>query len=182
VLRGWTAADRAPFGALNADPEVMRHFPTPLTREQSDAFADLVAERFAADGFGLWALEVVGGARFVGSTGIWRLREPHPYAGAVEAGWRLARSAWGRGYATEAARAAVAYGFDEVGLDEIVSTTSVSNVTSQAVMERLGMTRDPGDDYDHPSVPAGSPLRRHLLYRLTARQWRQPGKGGVLLV
>ncbi len=166
VLRRWSEADREPFAALNADPEVMRYFPSTQTRRQSDAFADRIEAGFAADGFGLWALEVRGGAPFVGFTGIRRLPEPDPHAGNVEVGWRLAREAWGHGYAVEAARASVAYGFDQAGLDEIVSMTAVSNGPSRTVMERLGMLHDPGEDFDHPAVPQDSPLCRHVLYRL----------------
>ena len=152
---------------MNADPEVMRYFVAPLTRSESDAFADRNEAGLAADGFGLWALEVRGGPAFVGFTGIWRLPATNPHAGKVEVGWRLARTAWGNGYATEAAAVAVAYGFEVVGLDEVVSMTAAVNASSRAVMERLGMTRDTADDFNHPAVPVGHPLRRHVLYRLT---------------
>jgi len=166
LLRRWTAADREPFAGMNADAEVMRYFPATLSRTQSDAFADRIQAAFDADGFGLWALEVRGGEPFVGFTGIWRLPESNPHAGKVEVGWRLARAAWGNGYTVEAARTAVAYGFDQAGLDEIVSMTAVANAPSRAVMERLGMLHDPAEDFDHPEVPQDSPLCRHVLYRL----------------
>lgn len=166
LLRRWTEADRDPFAALCADPEVMCYFVAPQTRAECDAFVDRIEAGFAADGFGLWALQVRDGAPFVGFTGIWRLPAGNPHAGKVEVGWRLARAAWGRGYATEAARAAVVYGFHLAGLDEVVSMTAVTNARSRAVMERLGMTRDPADDFDHPAVPEGHRLRQHVLYRL----------------
>lgn len=166
VLRGWTPADRAPFAELNADPEVMRHFPAPLIREQSDAFVDRIEVGFAEHGWGLWAVQVAG--RFAGFTGLSVAKIAAPFTPAVEVGWRLARWAWGHGYATEAAGAALRYGFTEAGAAEIVSFTAQTNERSQAVMRRLGMTRDPGEDFDHPALPAGHPLRRHVLYRLSA--------------
>ena len=168
VLRRWVEADRAPFAAMNVDPEVWRYFPSPLTRAQSDALVDKIAEQFHRTGYGLWALEVKGGPAFIGFTGLAPLHPLVPHHG-IEVGWRLITSAWGKGYATEAARAAVAYGFDIAGLDEIVSVTATVNAPSRAVMERLGMTHDPADDFDHPVLAAGSPLRRHVLYRLGAR-------------
>ena len=165
VLRRWTDADREPFAALNADPEVMRFFPESLTREQSDQMVDRIEELFDRHGFGLWAVEVQGGDPFIGFTGLAPLNAQVPHDG-IEVGWRLARAAWGHGYATEAARASVAYGFEHGGLDEIVSVTAVINTPSRAVMERLGMSHDPADDFAHPVLPAGSPLRPHVLYRL----------------
>ncbi len=164
VLRRWTNADRAPFAALNADPEVMRWFPAAMTRRESDGFVDRIEAGFDERGYGLWAVEVKGGEPFVGFTGLQPLNALVPYVG-IEVGWRLARPAWGHGYATEAARASVAYGFEVAGLAEIVSITSVGNTRSRAVMERLGMRHDPAEDFDHAAVPAG-PLRRHVLYRL----------------
>jgi ribosomal-protein-alanine N-acetyltransferase len=165
VLRRWSRADREPFAALNADPAVMRYFPSLMTTEQSDAFADRIEAAFEQHGFGLWALEVKDGPPFIGFTGLQPLSPLVPYTG-IEVGWRLARSAWGQGYATEAARASVAYGFDVAGLEEIVSITAVINAPSRAVMERLGMTRDPREDFDHPAIDEASPIRRHVLYRL----------------
>ena len=172
VLRRWTLADREPFAALNADPDVMRYFPSLMTGAQSDAFADRIEATFERHGFGLWAVEVKGGPPFIGFTGLQPLSPLVPYTG-IEVGWRLARPAWGRGYATEAARAALAYGFDVAGLDEVVSITTVRNAPSRAVMERLGMTHDPGEDFDHPGIDEGSPIRRHVLYRLSRLTWRQ---------
>lgn len=168
VMRRWTDADLEPFAALNADPEVMRYFPARLTREDSDAFVDRIEARFDEDGYGLWALERAGG-EFLGYTGLAPARADLPCAGAIEIGWRLVRAAWGHGYATEAAREAVRFGFEQAGLAEVVSFTAVVNVRSRRVMERLGMTRDPAEDFDHPALPAGSPLRPHVLYRLRHR-------------
>lgn len=166
LLRAWREADREPFAALNADPEVMRHFPSTLTREQSDALADRIVAEFDERGHGLWAVEVPGTAPFIGFVGLHAQTFPAHFTPAVEVGWRLAREHWGHGYATEAARASVDFGFRSLGLDEIVSLTSPANVRSRAVMERLGMTREPADDFDHPNIPEGHPMRRQVLYRL----------------
>ncbi|MGN6798631.1 MAG: GNAT family N-acetyltransferase [Gaiellaceae bacterium] len=159
VLRQWREADKEPFAALNADPVVMEHFPSTMTREASDAFADSVTGRIAERGWGLWAVEADG--EFIGFVG---LNEPDFMPG-VEIGWRLARDAWGHGYATEAALAVLEYARDELGLDEVISFTSTTNLRSQRVMERIGMTRDPHGDFDHPRV-ADPRIRRHVLYRL----------------
>ncbi|QCB95004.1 GNAT family N-acetyltransferase [Cellulomonas shaoxiangyii] len=163
VLRQWTEADLEPFARMNADPEVMEYFPATLTREASDAMVARVRAHLDEHDWGLWALEADG--RFAGFTGLAR---PGWAPSLVEVGWRLPRWAWGRGYATEAAREALAVGFGELGLTEVVSVTTVSNERSQAVMRRLGMTRDPAADFDHPTIPEGHPLRRHVLYRITA--------------
>jgi RimJ/RimL family protein N-acetyltransferase len=144
----------------------MEHFPSALDREESDALVDRIEGQFDALGYGLWAIEVPGVAEFIGYTGLALHTFEARFTPAVEIGWRLARDHWGRGYATEAARAAAADGFDRVGLDEIVSFTSTLNRRSIRVMERIGMTHDPADDFDHPRFPAGHHLRRHVLYRL----------------
>jgi RimJ/RimL family protein N-acetyltransferase len=159
VLRQWRDDDRAPFAALNADPVVMEHFPSTMTREQSDAFVDFNIRTIRERGWGLWAVDADG--MFIGFVG---LNEPRFMPG-VEVGWRLARAAWGHGYATEAARAAVAFARDDLRLDEVVSFTATTNLRSQRVMQRLGMTHDPADDFDHPRVEDAR-LRRHVLYRL----------------
>jgi ribosomal-protein-alanine N-acetyltransferase len=172
LLRPWTAADREPFAALNADPQVMEHFPAPRTRAESDAMIDRVEARFAESGFGWWALEVARTGEFIGFTGLSVPRFDAHFTPAVEIGWRLARPAWGHGYATEAALRALGYAFDEAHLGEVVSFTSVPNVRSQAVMKRIGMTSDPSDDFEHPLVPEGHRLRHHVLYRLTATAWK----------
>ncbi|MEV0993599.1 GNAT family N-acetyltransferase [Nonomuraea sp. NPDC050202] len=166
VMRRWREEDRAPFAAMNADPEVMEHFPARLTRAESDGLVDRIEAQFDRLGYSLWALEVRESGEFIGFTGLALQTFEAPFLPAVEIGWRLARPAWGHGYAIEAARRAARYAFEEAGLDGIISMTAVPNVRSQAVMRRLGMTRDPAEDFDHPRVPEGSPLRRHVLYRL----------------
>jgi ribosomal-protein-alanine N-acetyltransferase len=158
VLRTWRPEDREPFAALNADPVVMEHFPAPLTREQSDAFVDRIEAHFTEHGYGLWVVEHDG--TFLGFTGLaWA--QGMPMSPCLEVGWRLARHGWGHGYATEAARAALEVGLEQV--DSVVSFTAVLNERSWRVMERLGMRRE--SEFDHPRVPEGSPLRRHYLYR-----------------
>jgi RimJ/RimL family protein N-acetyltransferase len=166
ILRRWRDADREPFARLSADPEVMRHFARPLDRAASDAFVDRIEAAFAARGFGLWAVERRVDCAFLGFTGLVVQKFEAPFTPCVEAGWRFARDAWGQGYATEAAREALRYGFDVLGLAEIVSFTSPRNGASIRVMERLGMHRDPADDFDYPGLPVGHPLRPHVLYRL----------------
>lgn len=169
-LRRWKPEDRNPFFRLTSDPEVMRYFPTLLTRPESDAMVrrleDLIEER----GWGFWALETKADGAFIGFTGLHVPDPPgqavpgFPFSPCVEIGWRLAREAWGRGYATEAAREALRFGFGELGCDGIVSFTPVGNRRSRKVMERLGMRYD--GEFDHPRIPEDSPLRRHALYRL----------------
>jgi len=171
VLRGWTDDDLEPFAALNDDPEVMEHFPRRLTREQSDATAERIRGFIDEHGWGLWAVEVRDSGEFVGFTGLQVPRFDAAFTPCVEIGWRLARSAWGHGYATEAARASFAHAFGPLDLDEVVAMVVPANVRSQGVMRKLGMRRDEGADFDHPLVPEGSHVRRHRLYRLTRREW-----------
>jgi RimJ/RimL family protein N-acetyltransferase len=171
TLRQWRDDDLGPFAALNADPDVMQFFPAPLTREESDAFASRSRAELEHRGWGRWAVELTETSTFIGFVGMAEPRFEAHFTPAVEVGWRLARDAWGHGYATEGARAAIAHGFDELGLDEIVSFTTPLNKRSISVMERLGMSHDPADDFDHPSLPDG-PLRRHVLYRLRQRPER----------
>lgn len=171
VLRRWTTADREPFAALNADPVVMEHFPATLSTLQSDALADRIEHDFDRFGYGLWAVEVPGLTPFAGYVGLADATFDAPFTPAIEIGWRLARAAWGRGIATEAARAVLQLAFTDLRLGEVVSMTATTNLRSQAVMVRLGMHRDPGDDFEHPRVPEDSPLRRHVLYRLRAEEW-----------
>lgn len=164
LLREWREGDRDDWAAMNADPEVMEFFPSTLDRAESDAAFDRFSTALEAQGWGLWAVEHEG--RFLGFTGLSPVSFEAPFTPATEVGWRLRRDVWGHGFATEAARAAVRFAFDELGLPEIVSFTSVGNARSRAVMERLGMTHDPSDDFDNPNVAVGSALRRHVLYRL----------------
>ncbi len=156
---------------MNVDPVVMEHFPSPLERAASDAMIDRMRGHWEVEGFGLWAIEVLGDGTFAGFVGLARQSFEAAFTPAVEVGWRLTRAAWGHGYATEAAREALRFGFDTVGLEEIVSFTVPANTRSVAVMQRLGMTRDAGDDFDHPRLPVGHPLRRHVLYRLPRAAW-----------
>jgi ribosomal-protein-alanine N-acetyltransferase len=173
VLRRWRDADRGPFAALNADPLVMAHFPSPLSREESDAFVDRIDSGLEQRGWGLWAVEVPGTAAFVGFVGLNPATFGAPFTPAVEVGWRLAHEHWGRGYATEGAQAALDFGFETLALDEIVSFTTHGNTRSRDVMDRLGMHHDPVDDFDNPNVAAGDPLRRHVLYRLDRVGWQR---------
>lgn len=166
LLRRWRPQDRAPFAAMNADPAVMEHFPAPLTRAESDALVDRLEAGFDVGPYGLWALERRADGAFLGFTGLLDVSFDAPFTPAVEVGWRLPAFAWGHGYASEAARASLAYGFDVLGLPEIVSFTAKRNTRSIAVMERIGMTRDPTGDFDHPRIAAGHPLRPHVLYRV----------------
>ena len=172
LLRPWRSADRPAFARMNADPDVMEFFVAPLTREESDAFVDRLEAGFAAHGFGVWAVEELSTGAFIGFAGLLHQTFEAAFTPAFEIGYRLAKHAWNQGYATEAAREAVRFGFERAGLDEIVSMTAVGNVRSRAVMDKLGMTHDLCDDFDHPRVPGGHPLKRHVLYRLTRRNWQ----------
>lgn len=166
VLRPFDDADRAPFFALNTHPLVVESLGSSPTRAESDAIVDHIGEEMAREGWGIWAVEVAGATPFVGMVGLHRVRAELPFAPAVEVEWRLHPDHWGHGYATEAAAASLQFGFDEAGLDEIVAFTTTLNARSQAVMERIGMERDRAGDFDHPRLPVGSPLRRHVLYRV----------------
>jgi RimJ/RimL family protein N-acetyltransferase len=168
-LRRWCAADAAPFAAMNTDPRVMEYFPARLTHEESDLLIARIEERFERSGFGLWAVEVVESSQFAGFIG---LSVPHfeaHFTPCIEIGWRLAAEFWGRGLATEGARAVLAFGFESLGVDQIVSFTTAANVRSRRVMEKLGMSHDPADDFDHPMLP-GHPLQRHVLYRIGSQR------------
>ena len=169
VLRRWTSEDRAPFAALNSDPEVMRYFPATLDREESDAFVDRIAAHFELNGHGLWAVEVDG--TFAGYTGLNRTAFDTPMGPHIEIGWRFARWAWGNGYSTEAARAVLEDAFVRVGETEIFSFTTVTNRPSENVMIRIGMKRRPEYDFDHPRTPDWWG-RRHLVYSIGASDWR----------
>jgi RimJ/RimL family protein N-acetyltransferase len=170
-MRRWREADRAPFAALNGDPETLVFFPSTLTRAESDALVDRIEARFDAHGYGLWALEVRETGQFIGFTGLApMLQDDVPGAGGTEIGWRLARDAWHRGYATEAALAARDVAFAGAGLTELWSMTAVLNTPSQAVMRRLGMTE--AARFEHPRIADGSPLRPHVVYYLAS-----PGAG-----
>jgi RimJ/RimL family protein N-acetyltransferase len=166
VLRRWQADDEEPFAQMNADSEVMEFFPAVLTRAESDALAGRIEAHFAEHGFGLWAAELRGEGAFVGYVGLAVPRFQAHFTPCVEMGWRLRREHWGKGLATEGARAVMRYGFAELGLTELVSFTVPANVRSRRVMEKLGMTHDAREDFEHPELAEGHPLRRHVLYRL----------------
>jgi RimJ/RimL family protein N-acetyltransferase len=167
VLRRWRDSDVEPWAAMNADPEVREHLGDLLTREQSAASVAGFQADFDRRGYGWWAVEVQATGEFIGFAGLDQVDDHMPFAG-VEIGWRLARPAWGYGYATEAALAVLSYGFDSLELPEILAVTTALNHRSQAVMRRIGMTRDPADDFDDPSAPEG-PLRPSVLYRIDRR-------------
>ena len=169
-LRQWRTPDWDAFAALNADPAVMEYFPHPLERQASNAVANRIYAQLAQRGWGLWAVEVRDVAPFIGFVGLHVPEYPIPCACNVEIGWRLDSRYWGKGYATEAARAALAIGFEELQLPEIVSFAARANQRSHRVMERLGM-RCAGELFEHPLLPEGHPLRTHVLYRLTREQW-----------
>jgi RimJ/RimL family protein N-acetyltransferase len=171
LLRPWTPEDREPFALLNADARVMEHFPKCLDRAESDAVAARIDSRMRELGFGFWAIEVPGVSRFIGFVGLSVPRFTSHFTPCVEIGWRLAYDHWGHGYATEAARAAVEFAFRDPGLKELVAFTVPANQRSRNVMERLGMTRSDADDFDHPDLPEGHPIRRHVLYRLRRAAW-----------
>ncbi len=168
LLRRWRAEDRRPFAALNADPLVTEFLPGPLTQAESDALIDRSEESFERNGFGLWAVEVARVEPLIGFIGLDRVSFPSPFTPAVEIGWRLAADHSRKGYATEGGRATLDFAFGRLGLDEIVALTAVANQRSRRVMERLGMNHRPDDDFDHPLLPSGHPLQRHVLYRLRA--------------
>ncbi|SDT31628.1 Protein N-acetyltransferase, RimJ/RimL family [Friedmanniella luteola] len=166
-MRRWREADREPFAAMNADPAVMLHFPAPLDRAASDALVDRIEERFTTQGFGLWALERRDDQAFLGFAGLNPMPDGTPGAGGMEVGWRLARAAWGHGYATEAGAEALRVAFGPVGLTTVWSITAVGNVRSQAVMRRLGLVEH--SRYQHPTLPAAHPLADHVAF------WSPPG-------
>jgi RimJ/RimL family protein N-acetyltransferase len=168
ILRSWRDTDLLEFAKLNADFRVMRHFPKTLTRPESDQFASRIRSHFAEHGFGLWAVEVPGVAPFIGFVGLAVPSLDTYFTPCVEVGWRIAYAHWNCGYATEAAMAALSFGFSECGLSEIVSFTVPQNAASRRVMEKIGMTHDPGDDFEHPKLAKGDRLCRHVLYRRTS--------------
>lgn len=175
ILRPWRDSDLAPFAAMSADPQVMEHFPATMTRTESDTMAETFRKGMEAEGYGRWVMELPGVAPFIGMTGISAVPYETHFTPAHELAWRMAADFWGHGYATEAAQAAMAYGFEVLSLPEIVAFTVPANIRSQAVMQRLGMDRNPDDDFDHPRLPEGHPLKRHVLYRTTKEAWHAVG-------
>jgi RimJ/RimL family protein N-acetyltransferase len=175
ILRQWQESDRDAFARLNADPVVMEHFPRCLTREESDAAVTRTQKTIGERGWGFWAVEVRGGAPFIGFVGLsipgFEAHFTSAQAPCVEIGWRLLREHWRKGYVSEAAVECLRFGFEKLTLQEIVAFTVPLNVRSRAVMERIGMSRDPADDFDHPNLEPGHPLRRHVLYRMSRSDW-----------
>jgi RimJ/RimL family protein N-acetyltransferase len=169
ALRQWTEDDLAPFAALNADPNAMRFFPARLTRDETAAMIARLRSAIAERGWGLWAVEVDGA--FAGMCGLNPPRFTAAFTPCTEIGWRLLPQFWGRGLAFRAATQALRFGFERLQLAEIVSFTAVPNTPSRRLMERLGFVRDERGDFDHPMIPAGHPLARHVLYRLTRLAW-----------
>jgi ribosomal-protein-alanine N-acetyltransferase len=165
ILRPWRDSDLPLFAEQNADPVVMRYLVGPLTRAQSDDYVAQAVRHLAETGYCKWAVEAPGVAPFIGAVGLSRVKFEASFTPAVEVAWQLHRNYWGRGYATEAARAAIEDGFTRIGLTEIVALTTLGNLAFQRVMQRLGMTRT--IEFDHPAVAGNSPLRRHILYRIT---------------
>ena len=172
LLRRWRTEDRDALAAMNADPRVMEYFPKTMTLEESQAMFDRFHAHVDEHGFGIWAVEIPGVAACAGFLGLWRPKFVTHFTPCVEMGWRLAAAHWNRGYATEGAKAAMTYGFESLALDELVAFTAVENVRSRRVMEKLGMTWNPGDDFDHPNMPEGHPVRRQVLYRKKAAEAR----------
>ncbi len=170
LLRQWQEADLAPFAALNADARVREFFPGLLSREESDRSAKMMSDHIARCGWGFWAAELVATGEFIGMIGLEDVYFQAHFTPAVEIGWRLAFEHWGKGYATEGAKAALAYGFETLQLGEIVAFTAVHNKRSRLVMEKIGMHHDLKDDFDHPKISAGHPLQRHVLYRLRRKR------------
>lgn len=173
LLRAWQDEDREPFARLNADPAVMERFPSLLDREGSDALVDRIVGRWRQGRPSLWAVEVPGRADFIGFVGLLEPSFTAPFTPCVEVGWRLDAAWWGQGLATEGARAALAHGFGTLHLERVVSFTSVGNIRSRRVMEKLGLSHDSTDDFDHPSVDASRrpDLVRHVLYSITMEEW-----------
>ncbi len=176
ILRHWRPSDHAPFARMNADPRVMEFLVGPVSRNESDLLVSRIQSHFRQHGFGLCAAELRENHEFIGFIGLAVPSFQAAFTPCVEIGWRLAVGRWGQGLASEGARAIVRYGFEALGLDELVSMTVSDNVRSRRVMEKLGMTRNPADDFDHPGPPEGHPLRRHVLYRLGRNGFRVRGK------
>ena len=169
LLRPWRVADAEPFAEINASPRVMKHYPATLSHEESAKVRARILQHFADHGFGLWAVEIPGIAPFIGFVGLHHVRYKTPFTPAIEIGWRISDKYWNQGYATEAAVAVMDYGIQR--FDEIVSFTAPENKASQRVMQKLGMTNDPADDFDHPLLPKCHRLCHHVLYRMNREQW-----------
>lgn len=177
ILRPWRHSDFNPFAAINCDPRVMRHFPSVLSRDESNAMVAVIQAHFETHGFGFWAVEAPGVADLIGMIGLSIPRIQAPFMPCVEVGWRLGYPHWSKGYATEGARAAIQFGFEALQLNEILAFTVPANTASRRVMNKLGMHHCPDDDFDHPRLPPGHPLQRHVLYRLPKSDWQADTRG-----
>jgi RimJ/RimL family protein N-acetyltransferase len=166
LLRGWRATDRAAFARMNADPRVMEYFPATLSRDESNGMLNRIILALKRRGWGLWAAERRDNGRFIGFIGLSVPGFETRFTPCVEIGWRLCHNAWGHGYAPEGAKAVLDFAFDEIGLERVYSFTASTNARSERVMQKIGMLRSPGDDFDHPRLPAGHPLQRHIVYRI----------------
>jgi RimJ/RimL family protein N-acetyltransferase len=166
ILRNWVDSDVDAWAQMNADPRVTEFFARTYTREVSESMARYMREQLELNGFGWWAVEIRGGTSFAGVVALQAVPFAAPFTPANEIGWRFSVEHWGRGYATEAARAALDFAFNTLEWPEVVAFTAAQNLRSQRVMERLGMTHDPRDDFDHPKIERGNRLRRHVLYRI----------------
>lgn len=180
ILRPWGKTDFEPFALMNGDPRVMEHFPSTLNPQESDAVAQRISTRLLEQGWGLWAVSVPGIADFIGFIGLDKPTFQAHFTPTVEVGWRLAYEYWGRGYAIEGAEAALQFAFENLKLPEVVSFTVSKNQRSTSVMTKIGMTRNPADDFEHPNLPPGHPLRPHVLYRITCGQWQKRKTNGEL--
>ncbi|MFI0435966.1 MAG: GNAT family N-acetyltransferase [Parachlamydiaceae bacterium] len=172
ILRPWQQEDLEPFAQLNSDARVMEYFPSTLNRQESDNLAKRISDKLEEQGWGLWAVSVPNVAEFIGFIGLAAPSFNAHFTPAVEIGWRLAYDFWGKGYATEGAIACLAHAFQKLDLNEIVSFTAVQNMRSRRIMEKIGLHHNPNDDFDHPKLQEGHPLRRHVLYRLNHIEWR----------
>ena len=170
-LRQWIPTDMKPFADMNADSEVMKYFPATLNELESNALFERIVSRIAENGWGLWALELADTHEFIGFTGLNKPWFDLPFCPCVEIGWRLMRKHWGKGYATEAANKALEFAFENLSLDEVVAFTPVANFASQAVMKRIHMN-DTRENFLHPAIPSGNSLQEHLLFRITAPEWK----------
>lgn len=179
LLRPWREEDFDPFAQLNGDTRVMEYFPSVLATEESDQMAKRMEAKIRERGWGFWAVSVQGVAEFIGFIGLNNVEKTTldvPFAPTVEIGWRIAFEHWGKGYATEGAKAALKYGFETLNLPEIVSFTAVQNKRSRRIMEKIGMHYDPKDDFEHPKLPEGNWLRKHVLYRMNQNDWKREVK------
>ncbi len=171
LLRPWRKTDLIPFAQLNADPRVMEYFPSTLKEKESDQLAERFARELESRGWGFWATSLIVSGDFIGFIGLSPVQFSAHFTPAVEIGWRLGVDFWGHGYATEGAKAALTYAFETLHLQEVVSFTTISNTRSRRVMERLSMHHKEEEDFDHPKLPEGHPLKRHVLYRITSQEW-----------